>query len=179
MDERRLYAILAIGAALVVLVALADVVIGGDGDGGTPATTATSSPAATTTTTTTAAVPTTSPEDAAADRLAQALARNGLTAMKVVYADEGEYTADPIRLRAVEPDVDFIRGMATPSSIVGTVYVETGPTRQAACASTLSGSGELFLVKDVAAGGPAQGTSYTRGTTLPVRCDTEPLNTSW
>lgn len=182
VDERRLYAILAAGAAVVVGIALVDALAGdGGGDGGGAA------PSSTSTSTTGAPAPAddagapramTREERETADQLAQSPARTALTVMKVVYADEGSYTADPVRLRQIEPSLSYVRGVATGAALVGAVYVETDGSGQVACVSVRSASGELFLVKSVARGA-TPGTWYARGATLPLRCDGEALSTSW
>lgn len=175
MDERRLYAILGAGAALVLVVALIDVVTGDGVD--TPPTT-TSAPRPSTTTSTTPATTTTSAQAAAADRIVQADLRTGLAAMKVVYADGRRYSADPTRLAAVEPSLQYVRGIATTASTPGAIYIETDTNAQVACVSARSPSGELFLIKFVAQG-TAPGTWYARGSLLPARCDGERHATGW
>lgn len=179
MDERRLYTVLGVGAALVIAIALFDVATSGDGGGGVLLTTTTTSTTTPATTSSTAGEPTTTTLDkATSDRLAQSAARTALVAMKVTYADAGSYSDDPPTLTGVDPTIIFIEGIATVASRTDAVYVEAGADGQVACASVRSTSGELFLLKDIAQGAAA-GISYARGATLPTRCDGEALAPSW
>ena len=173
MDERRLYAILGAGAAIVLFLALLDV---GNGDDNDPPTTTSSTER--TSTTTAPSTTTTLSEGLAADRIVQADLRTALTTMKVVYAEQRRYDPEPSRLRPVEPSLQYARGLATTAAAVGAVYVETDSAGQVACASARSSSGELFLVKHVAQG-TAPGTWYARGAGLPTRCDGERLDDAW
>lgn len=178
MDERRLYAILAIGGLVLVGIALVDVTTGGGGDGDTGPT-STSGPLSTTTaTSSTDTSATTSPSQVAQDEVTQADVRTGLLAMKVVYADTERYSADPADLQPVEPALRFARGIATQSAALDVVFVETDGAGQVACVSARAPSGELFMVKDVRQGA-APGIWYARGAVLPTQCDDQPLATAW
>lgn len=180
VDERRLYAILGAGAAVVVAIALIDATTGG-GDGESDAA-PTSTAVPTSTTTTTVAAPattaTTSAEKAASDRLKQSQLRNALVALKVVYADDARYSADPVRLRQIEPGLEYARGIATVAAPPNLVFVEVDDAGQVACVSGRSASGELFLIKDIVTGA-SPGTWFAMGAILPLLCDHQPLNTSW
>ena len=59
------------------------------------------------------------------DRAAQSNLRNALTAAKVAYSNDGDYSnADEANLGAIEPRLDYVNGTTT-STAEGTISVET------------------------------------------------------
>lgn len=181
MDERRLYAILAIGAGLVVAVALLDVALGGDGDDREASPTTgprTTSPSPDPAVTSTGLPSTTGPGAVLQDRVVQSDLRTVLAAMKIAHRETTRYPDDPSEVAAIEPAFRYAPGIATLSSVVGLVYVDASADGQVACASARSESGELFLIKEVSTGA-SPGTWFARGAVLPPACDDQALASTW
>jgi len=107
----------------------------------------------------------------AQDRASQSNLRNALTAQKVFYTDNQQYTVDsgagPIK--DIEPSLTFASGAAP--ATVGTVYMTVQDNASLANAIVILGaksaSGKCFYLKDVAAGGASgsAGTYYGGGST--------------
>jgi hypothetical protein len=71
--------------------------------------------------------------------------------------------------------MEFFTGIAAPDAPPMRLYGAVGPNAQSVCGSSLSLSGELFMIR-AAADGSA---SYARGASLPNRCPGAPLRPSW
>ena len=98
----------------------------------------------------------------AQERAAQSSLRNGLTAAKTMYTDEGNYSsATDANLDDVEPSLAYVAGTAV-SDDQKEVSVATSATEWAG--ATLSASGTCFLIRDVASGTGA-GTFYGKTST--------------
>jgi hypothetical protein len=69
----------------------------------------------------------------------------------------------------------FVRGMATLDVTPMVVFATLGPNAQSICGSSLSWSGELFMIR-AAGDGSA---SYARGSSVPSSCPGTPLARSW
>lgn len=94
--------------------------------------------------------------DRANDRAAQSSARNSLTAAKVLFTDDQDYTsATPTALNAEEPSLTHQAGASTGFKIVS---VATDTAGNEFGAAVLSKSGKCFLVND--ASGSGLGTTY-------------------
>jgi hypothetical protein len=88
----------------------------------------------------------------------------------------GRFTVDPGALAAGASTIgEFGLGIATAKSEPLVVYAELGPDAQSVCGSSLSRSGELFMIR-AAANGSA---SYARGVALPSSCPARPLDRAW
>ena len=112
----------------------------------------------------------------AQDRTAQALLRNGLTAAKVFYTDYSAYKLSTPAVQfntaaaeAIEPSINFDDTAADVSQVLITNIASAG--QQWVQLTTVSGSGWLFCIADVASGttGPATATNapgiwYSRST---------------
>ncbi|MFP5377617.1 MAG: prepilin-type N-terminal cleavage/methylation domain-containing protein [Acidimicrobiia bacterium] len=86
--------------------------------------------------------------DRANDRAAQSSLRNALTAAKVIFTDEQDYTqATASKLAEEEPSLTFQAGASTTFKQVSFAT----PTTTTFQAAALSKSGECFWIKDVAA----------------------------
>jgi type IV pilus assembly protein PilA len=93
----------------------------------------------------------------AQERAAQSSLRNGLTAAKTMYTDDGDYTAaTDANLDEVEPSLTYAVGTAV-SDDQKEVSVTASATEWAG--ATMSDSGKCFLIRDVATGTGA-GTFY-------------------
>lgn len=90
--------------------------------------------------------------ESAQDRAAQSDLRNALTAEKVYYVDNENYTAVAADLSAIEPSIDW-------AAITVTVNAADD---QDVCLELTSASGTVFVLKDIASGanGGAPGTYY-------------------
>ncbi len=90
--------------------------------------------------------------ESAQDRAAQSDLRNSLTAEKVHYVDNENYTAVQADLTAIEPSIDW-------ASVTVTLNAADD---QDVCLEITSSSGTVFVLKDVASGanGGAPGTYY-------------------
>ena len=90
--------------------------------------------------------------ESAQDRAAQSDLRNALTAEKVYYVDNENYTAVAADLSAIEPSIDW-------ATITVTVNAADD---QDVCLEITSASGTVFVLKDVASGanGGTPGTFY-------------------
>ena len=90
--------------------------------------------------------------ESAQDRAAQSDLRNSLTAEKVYYVDNENYTAVQADLAAIEPSIDW-------AAITVTVNAADD---QDVCLELTSASGTVFVLKDIASGanGGAPGTYY-------------------
>jgi hypothetical protein len=71
--------------------------------------------------------------------------------------------------------MEFFTGVASAEASPMVLYGALGPKAQSVCGSSLSLSGELFMIR-AAADGSA---SYARGASLPNRCPGTPLRPSW
>jgi type IV pilus assembly protein PilA len=96
----------------------------------------------------------------AQERAAQSSLRNGLTAAKTMYTDDGNYSSadevDATGLKTVEPSLAYVAGSG-PSDDQKEVSVANSDTEWAG--ATMSASGKCFLIRDVATGTGA-GTFY-------------------
>jgi hypothetical protein len=92
------------------------------------------------------------------------------------YNAGDRFTVDPGALAAgTSTIVEFGLGIATAKAEPMVVYAELGPDAQSVCGSSLSRSGELFMIR-AAANGSA---SYARGVALPSSCPARPLDRAW
>ena len=97
----------------------------------------------------------------AQDRAAQSSVRNGLTAAKVVYSDDADYTlATVAELDLVEPDIAWVAA-ATASSGSNELSVDPASTTYIVFAG-LSKSGSCFFLSDDASVGGA-GVLFAKG----------------
>lgn len=102
--------------------------------------------------------------DRANDRAAQSSLRNALTAAKVIFTDQQDYTqATTTNLEAEEPNLQYVAA-GTPSTDFKMVSIATTANEFAAAA--LSETDDCFLIRDNAATGG--GTFY--GETTPANC---------
>ena len=87
----------------------------------------------------------------AQDRAAQSNLRNALTAEKVYYTDEETYTDSAAgELDTIEPSLVFqSASTAVAASTIGDVHVLTTDP-QVVCVTTLSASGKIFGLADIA-----------------------------
>ncbi len=93
----------------------------------------------------------------AQERAAQSSLRNGLTAAKTMYTDDGDYSgATDANLDEVEPSLTYVAGTAA-SDDQKEVSVTASATEWAG--ATMADSGKCFLIRDVATGTGA-GTFY-------------------
>ena len=107
--------------------------------------------------------------DRANERAAQSSVRNALTAAKVIFTDDQDYTA--ATASALEDEEPSLAYQAAASANYKDVSFDTTVTEFGAAA--WSKSGECFLIRDIAdAGG---GTSYGRTTTAADCTGTEAL----
>jgi type IV pilus assembly protein PilA len=91
----------------------------------------------------------------AQDRAAQSDLRNALTAEKVFYVDNEEYTANgAAELDAIEPSIDW--------AAVTVTLTAADTANQSVCLTLSSASGTVFVLRDVASGsgGGTPGTFY-------------------
>ena len=104
----------------------------------------------------------------AQDRAAQSNLRNALTAEKVYYVDNEEYTDVAADLAAIEPSIDW-------AAEITVTYVPATDTQEV-CLSIDSSSGKTFFLRDVASGvvspaGTFYGVDVTCATTLATTAD--------
>ena len=100
----------------------------------------------------------------AQDRAVQSNLRNSLTASKVVYSDDGDYSGiSAASLGAVEPAIAFVAA-ATASADSGTVSAEVSGGDLVVTLAALSDSGDCFYVRD-----NIGDTLATAGTTFGTR----------
>jgi hypothetical protein len=69
----------------------------------------------------------------------------------------------------------FVPGVATPEVTPMAVFASLGPNAKSVCGSSLSWSGEVFMIR--AAGD--ESASYARGPAVPATCPGGPLARSW
>jgi hypothetical protein len=69
----------------------------------------------------------------------------------------------------------FVPGVATPEVTPMAVFASLGPNAQSICGSSLSWSGEVFMIR-AAGDGSA---SYARGPAVPASCPGRPLSGAW
>ena len=98
----------------------------------------------------------------AQDRAAQSNLRNALTAEKVYYTDNQQYTTSDTAMEDIEPSLEYLASGAP--AVVGEVNIfvnETGVNvpRDEVTLGTLSASGKCFFLRDLATGANA-GTFY-------------------
>ena len=100
----------------------------------------------------------------AQDRAVQSNLRNSLTASKVLYADDGDYSGvDTAALVSVEPAITFVDGDA-PSTAANSVSNNVTASNLIVTLAALSDSGDCFYVQD-----NIGDTVGTLGTTFAVR----------
>ena len=103
------------------------------------------------------------------DRAAQSNLRNVLTAAKVLFVDEGDYTqATTAKLSGIEPGLAYV-GSAAASASETSISVEVSGTGDTVfSAAALSDSGTCWLIKDdsdtAGAGGGTQYNNQITGT---------------
>ena len=105
----------------------------------------------------------------AQDRAAQSDLRNALTAEKVFYVDNENYTADDALLALIEPSINWATAPDNVDVTVQVVGTEPVGSEQQVCLQILSSSGETFYLRDVAAGAGA-GTFYGNATADGAVC---------
>ena len=101
--------------------------------------------------------------DSANDRAAQSSLRNGLTAAKTLYTDQGDWsTATTAALEGVEPSLTFPAAASDGAKVVSFAVV-TG--YQTIGLAALSKTGDCFYIRDtaVATGAYTVGTFYGKG----------------
>jgi type IV pilus assembly protein PilA len=99
----------------------------------------------------------------AKDRGAQSAVRNGLTAAKTVYADQGDYsTATSTALTAVEPAIAFVASTGAAGSSVGPKSVSVYTTATIWYGSVLSASNVCYYIRDSIDPATTPGTSYAK-----------------
>lgn len=89
------------------------------------------------------------------------------------YAGGDRFTLVPEEITEatnIVPD-PFGRGIATVHSPPMAVYAALGPGERSVCGSSVSRSGELFMIRQDGSGA----SSYARGTSLPGDCPDKPL----
>lgn len=102
----------------------------------------------------------------AQDRAAQSDLRNGLTAAKVHYVDNENYSATIAQLGAIEPSLTFVAIASADATNVGFLTENvTGTDGQIITMAKASASGTFFCISDTATGG-GSGTFYNSGATL-------------
>jgi type IV pilus assembly protein PilA len=106
------------------------------------------------------------------DRAAQSSLRVALTAAKISYTDNGDYSkADQPTLTAIEPSVTFVAG--GPSTGLKSVSIVAVPGGQSWWATSLSKSGTCFGIEDNSTPGSG-GTTYAGTTTVLAGACTAP-----
>ena len=100
----------------------------------------------------------------AQDRAAQSNLRNALTAEKVYYTDEEQYTSEVASLTAIEPSLAFDTMAAAGPNIVGVAVEDNTVVASVVTLATQSASGNWFCIADSA----VTGASYDAGTTYGV-----------
>ncbi len=103
----------------------------------------------------------------AQDKAAESGLRNALTAAKVYYTDNNNYTGvSTSAMTSLEPTLSWVASLGT-TPVTNTVAVQVG-TDGAVCLTSQSASGSFFGIAD----NPTTGTtSYYKGATAPA-CDT-------
>jgi hypothetical protein len=92
------------------------------------------------------------------------------------YAAGRRFTTNPGEVtEATDIVASFTQGVATPEVAPMAVFAALGPDAQSVCGSSLSLSGELFMVRTARDGSA----TYARGSTLPASCPGTPLQASW
>ncbi len=100
----------------------------------------------------------------AQDRAVQSNLRNALTASKVIYADDGDYSGVSVAtLGAVEPAIAFVAGNA-PSTDAGEVSAAVSGGDLVVTLAALSDAGDCFYIQD-----NIGDTVASAGTTFAVR----------
>ena len=118
----------------------------------------------------------------AQDRAAQSNLRNALTAEKVVYTDDEVFSVTVADLTAVEPSLTWQVAASTDVSEIYTrmadLTTSTG-TSQVVCLESLSASGTMFVVAEIATGTNA-GTYFGEATMAAcTEVAAAALATSW
>jgi hypothetical protein len=91
------------------------------------------------------------------------------------YYGGRRFTDNYQELSQSHSEMEFFMGIAGLEARPMVLYAALGPNAQSVCGSSLSVSGELFMIR-AAGDGSA---SYARGTSLPDRCPGAPLRPSW
>jgi len=100
----------------------------------------------------------------AQDRAVQSNLRNSLTASKVIYSDDGDYSGiSAASLGAVEPAIGFVAGSAA-STAAGVVSAEVTGANLIVTLAALSDSGDCYYIQDNIGDAVA-----TAGTSFAVR----------
>jgi hypothetical protein len=106
----------------------------------------------------------------------QALRLFAITEDQFYYYGGRRFTANPQELTdATRTVTSFAQGVATPAVTPLAVFAALGPNAQSVCGSSLSPSGELFMVRAAGDGS----SSYARGSVLPASCPSRPLQNAW
>jgi hypothetical protein len=106
----------------------------------------------------------------------QALRLFAINEDEFYYYGGKRFTDSPQELTdATHTVASFAQGVATPEVTPMAVFATLGPNARSVCGSSLSWSGEVFMIR-AAGDGSA---SYARGPAVPSSCPGTPLSAAW
>ena len=113
----------------------------------------------------------------AQDRAAQSNIRNALTAAKVFYVDNENFNATAAQLTAIEPSLDFTDDTLSNGVEFAVEDVSATSVDQMVTIWSISESGTVFCLTDIAASGSANA-ALTAGTHQGQAATVEAVNTA-